>query len=103
MELPKINYDDLPEEIKQKIGKDEYSFQSLIDQDYFVGFNIDWESIAKGKSSYARRAVAQRKYVDELEGITKLVDKGKITEEDAINMAKEARQRKEDSSSGLSE
>lgn len=91
MELPEINYEDLPEEIKDRVKEGEFSFEKLSDLNYFVDFKIDWETISGSKQSYAKRLIAQRKYVEDLKRITKQCDSGKITEEDAVEMAREAR------------
>jgi len=89
MELPKISYDDLPESVKNSVDKENFSFESLLDQNYFIDFEIDWESISQSKMSYAKRLMAQRKYVEELKRVTKLCDSGKITEIEAQDMIRE--------------
>jgi hypothetical protein len=94
MELPKIEYDDLPEEVKQKVDSENFEFKSLLDEDILLGMDIDWDLISNSNLSYAKRLIAQRKYVEEVKSITKKCQSGKITEEEAQDLVKEALERR---------
>ena len=43
MKLPKINYEDLPEEVKGNFTEDEIEFDSVVDEDYAVDFPVSSE------------------------------------------------------------
>lgn len=94
MKLPKIDYNDLPEEVKDKVDPENFSFSPLSEEDILLGMDIDWEMISKSNMSYARRLIAQRKYVEEVKAITKKCQSGKITEEDAQDLVREALERR---------
>lgn len=95
MKLPKINYEDLPEEVKENFTEDEIEFDSVVDEDYAVDFPVSSERYRSERIASARKAILQKKYVEEITSIKKRFDNGKITEEKALTLLREATDRRD--------
>ena len=95
MKLPKINYEDLPEEVKGNFTEDEIEFDSVVDEDYAVEFPVSSERYRSERIASARKAILQKKYVEEITSIKKRFDNGKITEEKALTLLREATDRRD--------
>ena len=95
MKLPKINYEDLPEEVKGNFTEDEIEFDSVVDEDYAVDFPVSSERYRSERIASARKAILQKKYVEEITSIKKRFDNGKITEEKALTLLREATDRRD--------
>ena len=95
MKLPKINYEDLPEEVKGNFTEDEIEFDSVVDEDYAVDFPVSSERYRSERIASARKAILQKKYVEEITSIEKRFDRGKITEEKALTLLREATDRRD--------
>ena len=59
-QLPKIKFEDLPEEIKEAVNECDIEWESLIDQDYLIGFPIGPEEAKDMKVKSAKKMVAYR-------------------------------------------
>ena len=95
MKLPKINYEDLPEEVKENFTEDEIEFDSVLDEDYAVEFPVSSERYRSERIASAKKAILQKKYVEEITSIKKRFDNGKITEEKALTLLREATDRRD--------
>ena len=95
MKLPKINYEDLPEEVKGNFTEDEIEFDSVVDEDYAVEFPVSSERYRSERIASAKKAILQKKYVEEITSIKKRFDRGKITEEKALTLLREATDRRD--------
>ena len=95
MKLPKINYEDLPEEVKENYSEDQIEFDSVLDGDYAVEFPVSSEKYKSDRMNSAKKAILQKKYVEETNYIRKRLLSGKITEEKALSLLKEATDRRD--------
>lgn len=89
MTLPKINYEDLPEEVKDIVNED-FIFDPVLDRDYLVTLPISGEEYVNARLLSARKHVLQKHFVEAITRITKKLESGKISEEKAAQLFKEA-------------
>jgi len=93
MELPKINFEDLPDEVKELV-KDGAEFESIVDEDFALDFPIGPEQHKTMKVDSAKRLVLHRRWVEEMERLYKRYESGRITKEEADRLMREATDKK---------
>lgn len=93
MKLPKINFDDLPDEVKTLV-ENGAEFNSLSDENFAVDFPIGPEEHKQMKVDSARKLVLHRRWTEEMKSLYDRYETGKITKEDAERLMQEATDRK---------
>ena len=94
-QLPKIKFEDLPDEIKEAVNECDIEWESLIDQDYFIGFPIGPEEAKDMKVKSAKKMVAYRLWGEEMNTLYRILEKGKLTREQAEIKMQEAKSRRD--------
>tara|TARA_B100000902_G_scaffold331846_1_gene329440 strand:- start:247 stop:537 length:291 start_codon:yes stop_codon:yes gene_type:complete len=89
MTLPKINYEDLPEEVKDVVDED-FVFDPVLDREYVVKLPISGEEYVTARLMSARKSILQKQFVEEATRIYKKLESGKISEDKAKQLLKEA-------------
>tara|TARA_B100000902_G_C26961115_1_gene740559 strand:- start:427 stop:717 length:291 start_codon:yes stop_codon:yes gene_type:complete len=85
MKLPKIDYNDLPDEVKALVGED-FEFDSLVDDNYAVEFPVSSERYKSDRYESARKMIQFRKYDEMTDDILKRYEDGHITKEQAEDL-----------------
>ena len=88
--LPKIKYEDLPDEIKEAVEECDIEWESIVDQDYFVGFPIGPDEAKDMKVKSAKRMVAYRLWGEEMNTLYKKLQKGTLSQQEAEAKMQEA-------------
>ncbi len=88
--LPKIKYEDLPDEIKEAVEECDIEWESIVDQDYFVGFPIGPDEAKDMKVKSAKRMVAYRLWGEEMNTLYKKLEKGTLSQQEAEAKMQEA-------------
>ena len=94
-QLPKIKFEDLPDEIKEAVNECDIEWESLIDQDYFIGFPIGPEEAKDMKVKSAKKMVAYRLWGEEMNTLYRKMEKGQLTREQAETKMQEAKSRRD--------
>lgn len=94
MALPKINYEDLPEKVKDIVDED-FIFDEMLDGEYAVDFPVSSSQYRADKIASGRKAILQKRYLEEITNIKKRFDTGKITESKALTLFIEATDRRD--------
>jgi|SaaInlV_100m_DNA_5_1039725.scaffolds.fasta_scaffold06096_2 hypothetical protein len=93
MKLPKINHEDLPKDVQDLVDNGA-EFESIIDEGFAVDFPIGPEQHKNMKVDSAKKLVLHRRWVEEMEGIYKRYEQGRITKEEADLLMNESTDRK---------
>jgi len=80
MKLPKINYEDLPKEVRELVGED-FEFESLADGNYAVDFPVTSDRYRSERMTSAEKYVKFKKYDEMTADIMKRYESGAITKE----------------------
>jgi len=82
MKLPKINYEDLPKEVRELVGED-FEFESLADDNYAVEFPVTSDRYRSERMTSAEKFIKFKKYDEMTADIMKRYEDGHITKEEA--------------------
>ena len=93
--LPKIKYDDLPDEIKEVLDEVDVEWESLIDTDYFMGFTLGPEAHKDMRVRSAKRMVAYRLWGEEMNKLYRKLELKRITKDECEAAMQEAKVRRD--------
>jgi hypothetical protein len=82
MKLPEFDYDDLPDEMKQKISKEEFEIEPLTPQDDYKPKELD-----PGKDAYMNRKIIRT--LDEYASLQKVYQNKKTTKKEKWKQIKQ--------------
>jgi len=93
--LPKIKYEELPDEIKDVLDEVDVEWESLIDTDYFIGFPLGPEAHKTMRVKSAKRMVAYRLWGEEMNQLYRKLELKRITKEECEAAMQEAKLRRD--------
>ena len=92
---PKIKYEDHPDEIQEAVAECDIEWESIVDQDYFIGFPIGPDEAKDMKVKSAKRMVAYRLWGEEMNTLYRKLERGLLTKDEAEAKMQEAKIRRD--------
>lgn len=94
MSNTKIEWEDLPEDLKQYFDEDgEIEFETFIESNGEVPLPITAYQFSQHRLESAKRMLKHRRYVEEMKILYDKYENGKLPQEEAEKLMNEARQR----------